>query len=105
MFINLTPHTINVQNVRNEMIAIQPSGNVARVEMHEIEDCVIDDVVIMTQRPGAVTGLPPETEDEFYIVSALVRLAVPERDDVLSPGVPLRNDAGQVVGCVGLIGN
>lgn len=59
---------------------------------------------------GAVqtqTGQPvPEPEEGvFYVVSALVRLAAPERTDFLSPGPLVRGADGQPIGCRGLTRN
>lgn len=61
--------------------------------------------------PGETTGLPPEVPSEHdehpkvFIVSTLVRLAHPERRDLASPGELVRNEAGQPIGCRGLIVN
>lgn len=51
---------------------------------------------------GAVEGLPEPKAGVIYIVSALVRAAVPGRLDVASPGELVRDAAGAVVGCKGL---
>lgn len=71
-----------------------------------VADAWIDlDVPVYTMRYGEVIGLPPQSETDAYVVSAMVRLAVPERLDVLSPGPLIRNEAGQPIGCDGLIAN
>lgn len=90
-------------------------------------------VPVVTQSPGPVTGLPAQEfgcphcgmvncehamgneplcgcagepqYPETYLVSAMVRLAVPERTDVFSPGELLRGADGQPTGCRGLVGN
>mgnify|MGYP001598752857 FL=1 len=54
---------------------------------------------------GDVTGLPEPVAGTIYIVSLLVRQAVPHRLDVLSPGQLVRDSAGQPVGCIGLDAN
>ena len=54
---------------------------------------------------GEVTGLPDPVEGTLYIVSALVRSALPARTDLASPGDLVRDAAGAVIGCKGLIVN
>ena len=54
---------------------------------------------------GAVEGLPGPVEGVVYVVSALVRSAVPGRCDVTSPGDLVRDSEGRVVGCRGLVVN
>jgi hypothetical protein len=54
---------------------------------------------------GAVENLPHPAPDTLYIVSALVREAVPWRTDVASPGDMLRDAEGRILGCTNLIVN
>ena len=54
---------------------------------------------------GEVVGLPDPTEGVIFIVSGLVRSAVPHRLDVASPGELVRDAAGAVVGCRNLVVN
>ena len=54
---------------------------------------------------GAVMGIPEPEPDTLYIVPALVRLALPARKDIASPGDLVRNDKGQVVGAKNLVVN
>lgn len=71
---------------------IPPSGSVAR--------CAA------TSTPaGAVEGLPDPSTGILFIVSALVRSAVPARADVASPGDLVRDAAGAVIGCRNLVVN
>ena len=48
---------------------------------------------------GSVEGLPDSNIDTYYIVSLLVRTALPGRIDLLSPGELVRNADGVVIGC------
>jgi hypothetical protein len=115
--INLTPHNIIVNNYN-----FPPSGTVARCE--EITE---KNVSLMTEGGesfqlvkkyyGKVENLPEiETYKEhplsnynhiavYYIVSAMVRLAVPDRQDLLSPGDLIRDEKGNIVGCKNLVCN
>ena len=54
---------------------------------------------------GAVEGLPEPQEGVLFLVSALVRAAVPSRHDVASPGDLVRDPEGRVVGCRNLAVN
>lgn len=101
--VNLTPHTINIVNAAGEsVLAVPPSGVVARVRVTRDQVGEVDGVPLYKTTYGEPEGLPEPQSGTIYVVSALFRAAVPERDDVWQPGELLRNDAGQVVGCVGL---
>jgi len=50
---------------------------------------------------GEVENLPPQTAGTLYIVSALVRSALPERGDLISPGEQIRDEKGVPVACKG----
>lgn len=93
--INLTPHEINVINSDK----IPPSGKVARVDMVQKTAGVINGVQLYSPTFGDVVDLPEPQSETFYIVSALVRSAVPDRFDVLSPGNLIRDNSGNVIGC------
>lgn len=100
MFINLTPHAIHLPNQ-----TIEPSGQIARCT--EVSESVgeIDGIEIITRVYGEVTGLPDTNSENDYIVSAMVRLALPLRYDILSPGDLIRDDKGQIVGARNLVQN
>lgn len=97
-FVNLTPHTIN--NALNGE-AIHPSGVVARCATTEKE--VLPG--FFSQEFGQVSDLPKPQQGVLLIVSALVRNAVPDRGDVVSPGALVRDESGQPVGCKGFAVN
>ena len=63
---------------------------------------VAGEIDTLITKYGEVTGLPPFQDGTIFVVSGLVRAAVPHRHDVWQPGELLRNEAGQVIGCVGL---
>lgn len=115
--INLPPHAINVQRDDGAFVTYLPSGSVARVSAtltpvdvfgypRAVQEIALaDGILISAQEFGEVTGLPEQKDGTIYLVSALVRTAVPHRLDVLSPGELIRNDAGQPIGCAGLTAN
>lgn len=78
-FINLTPHTITINNG----IEYHPSGKVARVANKFSNFCC----GIATVFYGEIENLPEPEEGTIYIVSALVLAAAKEkgRTDIVAP--------------------
>jgi hypothetical protein len=103
--INLTPHPITIEPAGYIAETIPPTAPPARVKTVTTQLGVVRGVPIVAETLGAVEGLPDPTDGVCYIVSGMVRAAVPDRADVLSPGALIRDDAGRVVGCASLIGN
>ena len=98
-FVNLTPHSITLCG-----LIIPPSGTIARVAVTRKPYGVAtpyDDIGIsiplFIAEYGEVTGLPAQAERTMFIVSAMVRQAVPERCDVGSPANLVRDDKGNVI--------
>ena len=106
--INLTPHAIVVV-VGDATTTFAPSGSVARCAAVSAPAgfFYIGDIEVPLTNTafGDVVGLPDAAPDTIYIVSALVRSAVPSRHDVASPGEPVRDAGGNVLGCRCLIIN
>lgn len=96
MFVNLTPHAINVGGMH-----IPPSGTVARCREESELVTEICGLKIIRKKFGAVEGLPPPEENTVYIVSAIC-MAAARRPDVMCPGNPVRDSAGVIVGCEAL---
>ena len=106
-FKNMTPHTINVVNAAGEPVAnFAPSGEIARltVKREMVEN--FDGVEIYAAKFGEPSPLPAQEDGVGYIVSALyasgLRASGDKRTDIYVPGEAKRNEAGQVIGCVGL---
>jgi hypothetical protein len=103
--INLTPHDIVIMGENGEKIILSKDGTVARVTVNRKATESVNGIPIFTESYGDVVGLPNESEGVYWIVSALVRQAVPWRQDVLSPGELIRDEKGQPIGCKGVTGN
>lgn len=107
--INLTPHEINIVVIPGVLNRdLPPSGKVARVTeiMEEINPSPLGKgCPVFRATYGEVEGLPAPAPGVAYVVSGLVRAAVPDRKDVFSPGKLIRDENGQPIGCQGLIGN
>ena len=108
MIVNLTPHDVTVVNGDHHQ-TIPASGSVARVDTVSTPAGVLfngkSPIALTRTSYGAVVGLPDYQSGTYYIVSALVRQAVPHRTDVYSPSGLVRDAAGKVIGCSGLDSN
>lgn len=100
MIMNLTPHAIVLPDR-----TIEPSGQVARCSEITIPVSMFDGVEIVVRRYGEVTGLPEPQDGVLYVVSMLVRMARPDRHDLVSPGDLIRDNAGKIIGCKNLVIN
>lgn len=100
--INLTPHTLNILDGKGEILTLAATGQVARVAETRVPSGEIDGIPVDGLRFGEVTGLPAPQDGVTYIVSALVAKATANRADVVSPGAPVRDDTGQIIGARGL---
>ena len=101
MFVNLTPHAINLVFEGGEKI-VQPEPISARVSTIEVEDGIIDSIPAFKLSYGAVQDLPDPIEGTVFIVSKMVRDACPDRLDLYYPTRLVRDETGRIVGCSGL---
>lgn len=101
-FVNLTPHAVRVVDGIGE---IPPSGVVARCATTSTPAGSAGGIALVRTTFGAVECLPDAEEGTIFVVSALVRAAVPNRGDVASPGDLVRDASGSVIGCRNLIVN
>lgn len=99
--INLTPHDINII-LDNDTTTIPTSGQIARCKTNRIQIDMIDSIPINQTQFGQVTDLPNQQENIFYIVSALVANALPDRSDLLIPDDTVRDNEGKIIGCKAL---
>jgi hypothetical protein len=101
-FVNLTQHVLNVQNIDGKIVNIPPSGDVARVSSTAKVVYYINDIAVSKPEYGDVVGLPAPQPGVVYVVSRMIKDRVPDRDDVLVPGAPVRDSDGVIIGAVGL---
>jgi hypothetical protein len=115
--INLTPHSVVVHGCTTEgepvvPCSVEPSGTVARltVKREQIGLVCLDigaDGGIAAPLYRAVFGepenLPAPRDNTCFIVSAVMLAALKgTRDDLVCPGEAVRDEAGRIIGCVGL---
>ncbi|MBY6274192.1 MAG: hypothetical protein CW346_18740 [Bacillaceae bacterium] len=98
---NLTPHEVVVMDRAGETVICRfpPSGTVARCTSQREVIGSINNIPINRTTFGAVSGLPDPEPGVYYIVSALVAQALPEREDLLIPDDTVRDEAGRIIGC------
>ncbi len=104
MFVNLTPHAVNIITA-DGVLTVAPSGMLARVSESLSQICLVGGVSICRQMLGDVQGLPAQADGVAFIVSAMVRSAVPHRTDVFSPADFVRDGDGKITGCKCLVCN
>jgi hypothetical protein len=105
--INMTPHPINIVKVSEDgsvekTMTLQQSGNIIRLRTFIVEVGEICGVKITKTEFSVPDGLPEYQEGYFYIVSQIVKSALPERIDLLVPAEMLRDKDGNIVGCQSL---
>ena len=100
MFVNLTPHAINVKTRE-----FPSSGLIARVSQTSKPAGVHDGIELVRANFGEVVDLPEQQAGVIFIVSAMVRSALPERKDLASPGEQIRDADGKIIGVKNLIIN
>ena len=99
--VNLTPHTLNIHS-SNNVTDIAPSGEIARVTTSYNHTNTVAGINVYSCVYGNVSGLPEPQENKIFVVSGVVKSAVPERTDVMAPGELIRNESGKPIGCNGL---
>lgn len=103
MITNLTPHGITVVKVEGEdldfITTFPPSGQVVRLATKSKQAEPIDGIPTIATTFGKPEGLPEEEEGKYYIVSNLIKSALPERTDLLVPAEVVRDSNGQIIGC------
>lgn len=118
VFINLTPHTINI--VGKSATTVAPSGQSLRVSQEMIPVHLANvgggegvdfyrakygplEMIDNTTKQVVSTELPPLVDDNVYIVSGQCLDALKGvRADFAAPGELVRDDKGQPIGCKGL---
>jgi hypothetical protein len=104
---NLTPHPVTILTLdgERELETIPSSGSIRLNEnVTELGDGIlfrsfaIPLLHITFEADNAISDWP-ERDNHFYIVSALVANAYPERTDFLMVAKTVRDDEGRIKGC------
>ena len=119
MVINCTPHDVNIYTPsgcymrdgclyrrEDEIEFPQPfrtypaAKEPARVTFVQKTAGMADGILIYWWAPEELVNLPEPKPDTYYIVSKMLAQACPEREDFILPGNLVRNESGDVVGCI-----
>jgi len=105
--INCTPHELSVIAKDGEVVTVPPSGIITRLseERKPAGIVIMDDgtrIDATAAEHGGIVDLPEMQSNTIFVVSAMVRMALRNRIDVFSPGVLVRDAAGNIIGCQGL---
>ena len=111
---NLTPHPVNIL-VAGGSIEIPSSGSIrlnenvseiASIAIYTNDECSTHvgrvPLLFITFDAGSSLVDWPEKDNHFYIVSALVANAYPDRKDFLMVAKTVRDDEGRIKGCTAL---
>lgn len=100
---NYTPHRIDILNSNGEVIRTFPATGLIRLKASTVSaGYAIDGISITTTQFGEPEGLPEPMEGIYYIVSQLVKSALPHRKDLLVPADVVRDANGNILGCKSL---
>lgn len=106
MIINMTPHPIQVlakhDGFFTNLMNFPKGESSIRLAMSTVAMEAIDGVATSTTVFGEPQGLPEYNEGVFYIVSQLVKSALPQRRDLLVPAEVVRDANGVILGCLSL---
>ena len=69
------------------------------ISAQKVED-MADGILVYRWFPEEFVNFPGPKPGTYYIVSKKVAQACPEREDFIFPGTLVRNESGDVVGCI-----
>src|SRR5690606_41172859 len=101
LVINKTPHDVNIVDQNGQIIrTYERSDSQIRLAVKTVQDVPLPDGTPTSRTEfGEPEGLPAYVEGVFYIVSQLVKNALPYRTDLLVPAEVIRDEKGNIVGC------
>lgn len=100
----MTPHPITIVDDSNVVIKTIPaSGNLIRLSTSTVDaGFAVDDIKVTKTVFDSPEGLPDYSLGTFYVVSQLVKNALPNRSDLLVPAEVVRDNNGNIIGCKSL---
>jgi len=101
LYQNMTPHPLMVYDRGGRLMATIGAcrARAPRVWNHY----TYIDSFLSKSTMEKVEDLPPESPDRYLVVSYPVKVACPDRDDLVAPGGHVRDSNGRVIGCTGFI--
>lgn len=109
-FINLTGKRIVVGHVDGDHFkadhVFDPSGETAKaIEIVRNVDRLEGVDIDLAQNYRSAKGLPPPRQNVILIVNYYIRSNFPHRSDLMSPGYPVKDQNGWIIGVNGLYCN
>lgn len=105
IIINKTPHPVHIVNESGGIVKTyyEDGGSKIRLAVKTVRDIPLEDGTPTSRSEfGEPEGLPEFKEGVFYIVSQLVKNALPDRTDLLVPAEVVRDGNGNIIGCKSL---
>ena len=100
--INCTPHDVYyMDNICQIILTIFKSEKPARVSVENVYLGTYDSIKAYSSKFGKVIDLPKSNGWNLFIVSRLVRDALPKRKDLIVPTELMRDGGGRIIGCRG----
>jgi hypothetical protein len=102
--INKTPHAVHIVDKNGQLIrTYEKSESLIRLAVKTVQDIpLVDGTPTSRTEFGESEGLTDFKEGVFYIVSQLVKSALPTRADLLVPAEMVRDTNGNIIGCMSL---
>ena len=102
--VNKTPHAVHIIDENGQVVKTYEKGDrQIRLAVKTIQDARLADGTPTSKTIfGEPEGLPDFKEGTFYIVSQLVKSALPKRTDLLVPAEVVRDEKGNIIGCKSL---
>ena len=99
MIKNMTPHEIVLCDRDGVAIKTFPSEGLVRLKATTVSAGEVNGFPLTKTVFGEPEGLPEEKGYQWYIVSQLVKTALPHRRDLLVPAEMVRDSEGKILGC------
>lgn len=102
--VNKTPHAVNIVDQNGQVVRTYEKGDSQiRLAVNTVQDTPLADGTPTSRTNfGEPEGLSDFQEGTFYIVSQLVKSALPDRTDLLVPAEVVRDEKGNIIGCKSL---
>lgn len=99
--VNKTPHAVHILDDSHRVIRTYEKGDSQiRLSVEVVQGEPLKDGTPTSRTTfGKPDGLPEFQEGTFYIVSQLVKNALPDRKDLLVPAEVVRDEKGNIIGC------
>lgn len=99
---NYTPHPVHIVGEDGTIAVTIHNSGLIRLKATTVADEPIDGIPTSRTAFGEPEGLPEYEEGTYYIVSQLVKSALPQRTDLLVPAEVVRDADGNIIGCKSL---